>query len=72
MMKRRDTFNEVLNNGDDQVVVRHLLYKHVPKEVKAVIIEEFNQKVDERNALEAEITVCDELEYSQDLTPICE
>lgn len=47
-MKKRYSFRDVLVNGDDQVIVRELLQKHVPDEVQIKIVNLFNQECDER------------------------
>lgn len=49
--KIRKTFNEVLNNCDDQVIVREMLNEHVDHEVKLLIVKKFNEKMQERHQL---------------------
>ena len=48
-MKHRDTFCAVLNNFDDQVIVRDLLIELVPSKIQAEIVRRFNEHVDGRN-----------------------
>ena len=50
-MKIKHTFAAVLINGDDQVIVRDLLIKHVSRNAKQKIIDEYNAEVKRRNAL---------------------
>lgn len=42
-IKPRKTFEEVLLNSDDQVIVRKLLMELVPEEIKEEIIRRFNE-----------------------------
>jgi len=51
-MMRAQTFSDVVYNWDDQVIVRQLLIKYVPSEIRALIVDEFNEFVDKRNAIE--------------------
>ena len=43
------TFENVLWNGDDQVIVKKLLMEHIPKDFQDKIIWEFNKYVAQRN-----------------------
>lgn len=47
--KIRVTFAEVLNNRDDQVLVRQLVDKHMPTEKKVEIIDDFNREIQVRH-----------------------
>ena len=45
IVKQRKTFEEVLIQSDDQVIVRELLNKYVPDQVKEQILKEYNDEV---------------------------
>jgi predicted HicB family RNase H-like nuclease len=49
LRNHRDTFDKVLINFDDQVIVRKLLSELVPEDVKQEIVRRFNQDADEYN-----------------------
>jgi hypothetical protein len=49
-MRHQRTFDDVLHNMDDQVIVRELLIKMVPVATKQEIVEEFNAHADRYNA----------------------
>ena len=43
------TFENVLWNGEDQVLVKKILLEVVPQEIKTLVIKRFNQAVIEKN-----------------------
>lgn len=45
----RETFQEVLVNCDDQVIVRQLLAMYVPDDIKKQIVDQFNSEMKERH-----------------------
>lgn len=55
-MKPRWTFRAVLNNGDDQVIVRQLLEKYVCEHDRLNIIAGFNAEVAAYNRRVADLT----------------
>lgn len=50
-ISRRDSFKDVLNDCDNQVIVRELLVQYVPLHVQEKIIDEFNKYADRRNGI---------------------
>ena len=48
---RCSNFQQVLVNGDDQVLVRELLKEHVPIEIQIKITQLFNQEFTRRQCL---------------------
>jgi len=48
-IKQKFTFKEVLNNHDDQIIVRQLLMKLLPEEIRIKIIQQFNRHASEYN-----------------------
>lgn len=49
-MRQVSTFEDVLTNGDDQVLVREILKMHVPLDVQKKIMDKFNAYVERYNA----------------------
>lgn len=47
-MNRCSNFNEVLNNCDNQVLVRDLLNKNIPENIKIEITRLFNQEYEKK------------------------
>ena len=54
LIKRRKTFEKVLNNSDDQVTVGNLLNELVPEDIKQEIVTRFNEMVAKHNNFVAE------------------
>ena len=53
-MKQRITFNEVLHNCDDQVVVRDILNQILTKEQKQAVVDAFNKAAKHREKIRSE------------------
>lgn len=49
-MRQVSTFEDVLTNGDDQVLVREILKMHVPLDAQKKIMDKFNAYVERYNA----------------------
>ena len=50
-IRNQNTFEKVLNNCDDQIIVRELLRQYVPMECKAEIVRKFNEHADRINEI---------------------
>jgi hypothetical protein len=60
-IKQRDTFKQVLNNGDDQVIVRQLLLQLIPEKLQQEIIVQFNNHATKYNRRTVKLYGKDEL-----------
>ncbi|MCK5504237.1 MAG: hypothetical protein KAJ10_03700 [Thermodesulfovibrionia bacterium] len=54
-IKHRKTFEAVLDNSDDQAIVRRILKRVLPFHIKDQVVEQFNQHVDNYNDKVAEM-----------------